>query len=37
VELAVRKLAPANSVNRMAAMPPTGGRLTAASVMVETE
>jgi long-chain acyl-CoA synthetase len=37
VELAVRKLAPEGSVNRMAAAPPTGGRLTAASVMVEPE
>jgi long-chain acyl-CoA synthetase len=37
VEQAVRKLAPEGSVNRMGAVPPTGGRLTAASVMVETE
>ncbi len=34
VELAVRRLAPAGSINRVAAAPPTGGRLTAASVMV---
>src|SRR5262249_45356429 len=37
VELAVRKLAPAGSGDRLSSLPPTGGRLTAASVMVETE
>jgi long-chain acyl-CoA synthetase len=36
-EVAVRKLAPKGSVNRAPISPPTGGRLTAASVMVEPE